>query len=327
MKNAEQLMLEFSKNTGLSSDKPPRRYLWTDAFAVCNFIQLFKNTEDETYKQLAIDLVDQVHSTLGKHRKDDREGRIGWLSNPEHPTKKGLRIGKSLPERKKGEPINQTLEWERDGQYFHYLTKWMIALAHMGEFLNEDKYQLWAVDLLEASLSFIHGDRMYWKMSIDLSRPLISSMGQHDPLDGYVTYKLVNRHTEKDLVEHIKRMSTLMQSIRLPTTDPLGIGGLLVDAYYLHQMKEDTDLVSQIIKAADYGLQLFNPLNHTLAFRELGLAIGLEAAKKMVKLPAYWPIETGIIDFWLNHQDWKEHVEINQVMLATSLIPDEFLKV
>ena len=28
---------------------------------------------------------------------------------------------------------------------------------------------------------------MYWKMSIDLSRPLVASMGQHDPLDGFVT--------------------------------------------------------------------------------------------------------------------------------------------
>jgi hypothetical protein len=30
--------------------------------------------------------------------------------------------------------------------------------------------------------------RMYWKMSIDLTYPLVPSMGQHDPLDGYITY-------------------------------------------------------------------------------------------------------------------------------------------
>lgn len=29
---------------------------------------------------------------------------------------------------------------------------------------------------------------MYWKMSIDLSSPLVPSMGQHDPLDGLITY-------------------------------------------------------------------------------------------------------------------------------------------
>jgi len=29
---------------------------------------------------------------------------------------------------------------------------------------------------------------MHWKMSIDLSYVLVPSMGQHDPLDGLVTY-------------------------------------------------------------------------------------------------------------------------------------------
>jgi hypothetical protein len=28
---------------------------------------------------------------------------------------------------------------------------------------------------------------MVWKMSTDLSRPLVASMGQHDPLDGLIT--------------------------------------------------------------------------------------------------------------------------------------------
>ena len=28
---------------------------------------------------------------------------------------------------------------------------------------------------------------MRWKVSVDLSRSLVSSMGQHDPLDGFVT--------------------------------------------------------------------------------------------------------------------------------------------
>jgi hypothetical protein len=31
--------------------------------------------------------------------------------------------------------------------------------------------------------------RMYWKMSIDLSRPLVPSMGHHDPLDGFITFR------------------------------------------------------------------------------------------------------------------------------------------
>jgi hypothetical protein len=39
-----------------------------------------------------------------------------------------------------------------------------------------------------------------------------------------------------------------------------------------------------------------------------------------------------IEDFWLlpahqRGQRWKEHLDINRVMLATSLLPDEFLAV
>ncbi len=325
MNIVENLMLEFAEDTGLSSNRHPKRYLWTDAYAVCNFIQLYKQTDKDSYKQLAIDLVDQVHNILGKHRKDD--SREGWLSTKEHPTRQGLRIGKERPERKPYQVLDQDLEWERDGQYFHYLTKWMIALIKMGNLLENNEFYLWAADLVEASTAFIHDDRMYWKMSIDLSRPLITSMGQHDPLNGYTTYKMVNKYVDKDLGEDIKHMSKLSNSIQLPTTDPLGLGELLIDAYRLSQMKEDKDLISKIINAAEFGLTSYNNNYHTLAFRELGLAIGLNAAMRMEKSVTRWELKQHIIDYWLHNRDWKEHREINRVMLATSLEPDEFLKV
>ncbi|TXT66689.1 MAG: hypothetical protein BAJALOKI1v1_270021 [Promethearchaeota archaeon] len=325
MSLAESLMIKFAENTGLNSDRPPKRYLWTDAFAVCNFIQLNKKTQNPLYKQLAIDLIRQVHETLGKHRDDDE--REGWLSGKEHPTKKGLRIGKPLPERTIGEHLNQRLEWERDGQYFHYLTKWMIALIKTGRFVKEKKYMRWAIELLEASKAFIHDERMYWKMSIDLSRPLISSQGQHDPLNGYVTYKVINKYTEKDLTQHIEEIRKLMERVRLTTSDPLGMGELLVDAYRLYQMKEDSDLISKIINAVHSQLHLYRATTHTLAFRELGLAIGLEASKKMDVLHSYQKISQEITNYWTNHRNWKEHCEINMVMLATALEPDEFLSI
>ena len=37
---ATELMRGFADRTGLSSARAPRRYLWTDAFAVCNFMAL-----------------------------------------------------------------------------------------------------------------------------------------------------------------------------------------------------------------------------------------------------------------------------------------------
>ena len=52
-----EIMMEFAHLTGLlSSREKPRRYLWTDAFAVCNFLTLYQQTSDERYKYLALRL-------------------------------------------------------------------------------------------------------------------------------------------------------------------------------------------------------------------------------------------------------------------------------
>ena len=100
----EEIMTEFAKLTGLSpgGKVTPRRYLWTDAFAVCNFLELYSQTMDKKYKGFALCLVDQVHNILGRHRDDDP--RTGWISGldeqegKKHPTKGGLRIGKEINE-------------------------------------------------------------------------------------------------------------------------------------------------------------------------------------------------------------------------------------
>jgi hypothetical protein len=62
-------MMQFAEWTGLSpASKAPRRYLWTDAFAVCNFLELHRQSGDEAYMLLALRLVEQVHHVLGRHR-------------------------------------------------------------------------------------------------------------------------------------------------------------------------------------------------------------------------------------------------------------------
>ena len=111
-----EIMAEFADSTGLSSmGKAPQRYLWTDAFALCNYLELFRSSGDERWRGLALRLVDQVHHTLGRHRHDDP--RMGWISGLDagegenHPTVGGLRIGKRLEERRRGEPYIERLEW------------------------------------------------------------------------------------------------------------------------------------------------------------------------------------------------------------------------
>src|SRR5258707_8914525 len=107
---AIRLMMRFADRTGLISERPQQRYLWSDAFAVCNFLGIARTTAEERYTELALRLVDRAHHTLGKHRIDDR--RTGWISGlgekegESHPTRGGLRIGKKWPERSAGEPFD-----------------------------------------------------------------------------------------------------------------------------------------------------------------------------------------------------------------------------
>ena len=358
---AAGLMRDFADRTGLSSDRPPRRYLWTDAFAVCNFLGLARlQAGDEA--QLALRLVEQVHRVLGRHRGDD--GRSGWLSGlneadgARHPTRGGLRIGKPLPERRGDEAPDADLEWERDGQYFHYLTRWMHALDQFARRTGHASAGRWACELAQvAQVAFTWPladgtPRMVWKMSIDLQRPLVAAMGQHDPLDGLVTCLQLQAHRvpgsdSPDLEPQIRALMPLAANTDPRSDDPLGIGGLLVDAWKLLQLPEAgrrAPLVARLLDAAANGLDawlrerpLDQPAARRLAFRELGCAIGLHAAARIDAVPgrgfgtslrrlvARLPTGAVIEDFWLQPQHqrtpgWLAHHDINAVMLATSLL-------
>lgn len=382
-----EIMLDFASLTGLApADILPRRYLWTDAFAVCNYLELFRRTNDKTYRDLALNLVNQVHHTLGRHRDDDL--RSGWISGLDeqegelHPTGNGLRIGKKLNERKLDEPCNERLEWDQDGQYYHYLTKWMHALNRVSQVTGDPTYIGWAIELAKAAHArFTYATptggrkRMYWKMSIDLTYPLVPSMGQQDPLDGLVTYSELQAAADRqfgeshlpDLKHEIAEMAEICRSMgtNLATDDPLGIGGLLFDASRIARLilrggLKCAGLVEIVMDSAEIGLESFvinnqleYPAEYRLAFRELGLSIGLSAAENLQKmvggnqgafnnasrlqklaedLMEFLPLRKIIEQFWLDDGNrqastWIEHREINMVMLATSLSPDQFLMI
>lgn len=365
---AQQLMLDFADSTGLTGEASSRRYLWTDAFAVRNFLALYRRFGENRYLELAVRLVDQVHHILGRHRDDDaRSGWISGLSDKEgelHPTRGGLRIGKPLNERNPNEPLVSVLEWDRDGQYFHYLTQWMRTLHQMAQVTGEDRYEQWAIELAAcAHDAFTYevspggSKRMMWKMSIDLSRPLVTSMGQHDPLDGLVTYLelqtagKVAEEYKADLTRAIAETTQMGERASWATDDPLGIGGLLDTATRLaslvfeHQVERHR-LLQQLLVEADESLQAFArspqlgyPAERRLAFRELGLTIGchglpylknlveqdVELAALVDNLLKYLPIAEQIQVFWAEpvHRQsstWREHSDINMVMLATCLL-------
>jgi hypothetical protein len=378
---AEELMEGFAFDTGLAGVKPPRRYLWTDAFAVGNLLGLHRETGEGRWLDLALRLVDQVHHVLGRHRPDD--ARSGWLSGlagdegEQHPTRGGLRIGKPLPERGAGEPFDAQLEWERDGQYLHYLTQWMHALERVAEETGQPVFGAWAVELAEAAhAAFTRAggsDRsgggpvgMVWKMSVALDRVAVPSMGQHDPLDARIAYLEIREGVRAawssagspELAREIAEAADLCRGARWETEDPLGAGALLIAAHRLVRLElrhgiDEGDLLERIIEAAAVSVAAAarrrfqtRPADQHLAFRELGLAIGLHAFERIraatagragfpaggavTALASHLPLAAEIDDFWSDparraDPAWREHADINTVMLATSLAPGGYL--
>lgn len=315
-----------------------RRYLWTDAYAVTNYLALANITQEPRWQKAALDLVESVHHVLGRHRPDD--ARRGWISGlsdhdgERHPTQGGLRIGKPLRERLVTEDYDPDLEWERDGQYFHYLTKWMHALGELARAADRPIFLTWARELA----AFAHGAftdgpswnrRMFWKISIDGARPLVRSMGQHDPLDGYVTCveldawaDALSVDREPSLVEATTDFERMLEQMNPTTADPLGLGGLLTDAGRLEALGGHEALVSELREHALLGIETFMdapdlrlPANRRLAFRELGLAIGLGEGPLADEITAFWREPAH-----RRAATWTDHEDINDVMLATSLL-------
>jgi hypothetical protein len=157
----------------------------------------------------------------------------------------------------------------------------------------------------------------------------------------------------------------------LRSIDPLGVGGLLTDALRVAQLLPHSPLVSDglldlILRTVQFGLDHYArnpglqlPASRRLAFRELGLAIGLKALdlieqassqaltqqegaatrvdkmrieRTLIALSAYRSLRLQIESFWLDprnrsSQGWLAHQDINEVMLATCLAPEGFFGV
>jgi hypothetical protein len=253
----------------------------------------------------------------------------------------------------------------------------MHALNRVTGVTGDLTYNRQALELAKkASAAFVYRPfsgtekRMYWKMSTDLAYPLVPSMGLHDPLDGLTTYTQLHVAAAKDhdplkpdLSAEIADLADMCRERNWTSDDPLGIGGLLSDALRAGQLMTKgafagTDLLSDLLEASLAGLYAFAredtlklPPNYRLAFRELGLSIGLRAAerlpgliernqttfskgrelKALIKaLKPYEALAPVIERFWLEpeHQKagtWIDHREINMVMLATSLAPGGYV--
>ena len=122
------------------------------------------------------------------------------------------------------------------------------------------------------------------------------------------------------------------------------------------QLDAAPELVAALLAAVGTGLERYveeaelqAPPHHRLAFRELGLAIGLAGLSVLQSAPLASrlksssltslgeiarraPLRSEIESSWLrpaNRQTptWMAHQDINDVMLATSLMPEGFLAI
>eukprot|EP00897_Mesotaenium_endlicherianum_P000453 jgi/Mesen1/10408/ME000081S09793 len=251
------------------------RYLWTDAFGVCNYVTLFYETGDPLFLQQAEVLVEEVHNVLGR----DREGkaRLGSATDSE-PLKGGLRIGKPGEE-------------HEDGQYFHYLTKWMFALATLSTATANPRYNELAIQLARSTFPhFVRvnvqsgSKRLVWKVSIDMKCTLVPSEGNLDPFDGYITFRILRAmaRSRDVLADEIATLEAMVQKKypRYGSSDPLDLG----EALWLAHFTADREPWSAHVGATSawalgclWERHYFQALlSHRLAFRELGATLGVQ---------------------------------------------------
>jgi len=173
------------------------------------------------------------------------------------------------------------------------------------------KYLKWSLELAKVAhkafvyLSPIDGRKhICWKMSIDLTRPLVFSEGQHDALDGLSTYLELHSVAKKSSSAMLSLENEIYDLYEMcrdndwscwVTEDSLGIGELFCAAYRLAQACTDaldpSTIINTALEAAHASLRAFfpkdiiyAPASSRLAFRELSLVIGLQAAERLEKL-------------------------------------------
>ena len=311
------------------------RYLWTDGFAVVNFLTLYRSTGDKKYLSLAKRLIHHVHSILGFTR-DGRTRLPG--ATEEWPLKGGLRIGK----------IDESGD-DGDGQYFHYLTVWMFALNRYTLITGEEWYNQQAITLAEAILPKfmvnweVAWPRMFWKMSMDLSEPLVMREGNLDPIDGYVTYKLLqaasgdSKTLEMEIATLKKCVDTKWKDYT--SSDTLDIGMTLWTAHWLQNDEQWASYLCQralecLGKLKEKGY-FTRPTSKRLAFREFGTALGVQCVDVRKSglegladsICSQWE-DAGLVPEPSREQEGRMAglMPITAVMYATALIPGVMLQ-
>jgi hypothetical protein len=308
---------------GLCADGHQRRYLWTDAFGVLAYVSLAEQLEQQhdqqqdaqKYRQAADKLIDTVHQCLGKPRSHKAEHAM--QVDPESPTGfVGLRIGKVQS--------RQVTDYgmQYDGQYWHYVDKWLLALAragHASEGIAIAKSCFpYFFDKGQQGNGWDGGIR--WKLSVDATAPasLQRAHASDDTLVALIVYSILEKERKPDdasLVDEIGMLRNALQFYRPRVTDdPLGWGLEAMFDQFLQGHPRQQALASLQARA-------LHPSHLSLPFRLYGAMIGARLVGDKVT-PSKAVDE--LIELSLKHEEcvqgYEEHSTINRVMLAMCLL-------
>eukprot|EP00397_Hematodinium_sp_SG-2012_P039452 GEMP01043075.1.p1 GENE.GEMP01043075.1~~GEMP01043075.1.p1 ORF type:complete len:345 (+),score=93.06 GEMP01043075.1:180-1214(+) len=304
---------------GPSADGKQRRYLWTDAFGVLNFITLAERTTTfrDKYLGCADKLVAAVHRCLGRPRSE----QFPMLPN-QRGEFKGLRIGKLRAR------LETDYGMEYDGMYWHYLDKWIFALARLARVKGE--LPTAAIALIKdvhphfcARNSINTPVGMYWKMNCDLS-PIVGAdrvSPTNDALTAYVMYSSVVHSSE--LEHECRELKQIVSNYRLrETSDPLGYGLNWWEMQWLAggASNKSRAVMSRMVH------DILNPRHDAgdLAFRLYGAIIGAKLSKDSQVISVADAALDAVMEVEKRRPLGGPHSCINKVMFATALDPLAF---
>jgi len=183
---------------------------------------------------------------------------------------------------------------------------------------------------------------MFWKMSMDLSKPLVYSEGNLDPIDGYVTFQILQKTVGDPsvLAEEIRDYKKIVDTKfeQYYSGDPLDLGMTLWTSHWFDKEEEWSTKLSErafrclrILK--DEELYFEEPPAYRLAFREFGTCLGIRCYEVEEewetfarKLALQWEV-IGIVPKPIKKVLVKEELEpITLVMYCSALFPGAFRK-
>lgn len=240
-------------------------------------------------------------------------------SNPKSPTGYiGLRIGKV--------DSNQVTDYGMrfDGQYWHYMDKWLLALARAGHVEQGIEIAKSCFPyFFDDSSSQAGGGGIRWKLSVDSTPPpgLERAQASDDTLVALIVFSILQAQrtsTSSSLADEIDLVQNSLVGYRPRVTDdPLGWGLECMFDQFLEGQPRQRTLASLQSSALDSS-------HFSLPFRLYGAILGARVAGERVA-----PQEKidELMEMALQHENriiatggTEAHSSINRVMLAMCLL-------